>query len=282
MPHPYYKSLIILFQNKTVTIVHANRLLLGDMYPDNFRQDIESRIRLRGVNILFNDTIEGMPNPHAPLKTGKGVPLPCDLLVLARGGRPNTSLLKFLRPDVLSDRGYIRVRPTLQIDRHPNMFALGDVIDWPEAKQLMKISMGHTAVVITNVMSYLEGKVPKKTYTKSPEFLSISNGRVCFANSMFALELADSFVDWRCFLLGFVMGSFLWKLLHKICQVKRPDGRFCTQGVGPGSRIREGLKIHHHFRLALRAMDTCYDRIRTSDETLNAFVVAIVYIVYST
>ncbi|KAH9477744.1 Apoptosis-inducing factor-like protein A [Psilocybe cubensis] len=165
------------YPNKHVTIVHANRLLLGDIYPDKFRENIESRIRLRGVNILFNDTIEGTPNPHAPLKTGNGVPLPCDLLLFARGGRPNTSLLKFLRPNVLSDRGYVRVKPTLQIDQHPNMFALGDIIDWPEAKQLMKISMGHTAVVIANVISYLEGKVPKKTYNKSPELLWISNGR---------------------------------------------------------------------------------------------------------
>ncbi|KAF8962332.1 hypothetical protein BDZ97DRAFT_1825661 [Flammula alnicola] len=181
---------------KNITIVQANRLLLGDMYPDKFRLDVENRLRRRGVNILFNDTIEGTPNPLAPLKTSGGVPLKCDLLIFARGGRPNTSLLKFLRPLVLTDRGYVKVMSTLQVDSHPNIFALGDIIDWPEAKQLTKISIGHAPVIIANVMSYLEGKAPKKLYTKSTEILAISNGRgggASYLGFLWGLTFGDHF-----------------------------------------------------------------------------------------
>ncbi|KAF4616351.1 hypothetical protein D9613_008616 [Agrocybe pediades] len=165
------------YPTKNVTIVQANRLLLSDIYPDKFRVDIENRLRRSGVNILFNDTIEGVPNPAAPLKTSNGIPLPCDLLIPARGGQPNTSLLKYLRPFVLTDRGFVKVSTTLQLEQHPNIFALGDIIDWPEAKQLTKISIGHAPVVVANVMSYLDGKVPKKVYTKSAEIMSVSNGK---------------------------------------------------------------------------------------------------------
>ncbi|KAF8198630.1 hypothetical protein BJ912DRAFT_952153 [Pholiota molesta] len=165
------------YPSKDITIVQANRLLLGDMYPNIFRVDVESRVRRRGVNILFSDTIEGTPNPQGSVQTSSGMSLPCDLLIYARGGRPNTSLLKFLRPSVLTDRGYVKVTPTLQVEGHHNIFALGDVIDWPEAKQLTKISMGHAPVVISNVMSYLDGRLPKRAYKNCPEILAISIGR---------------------------------------------------------------------------------------------------------
>jgi len=184
------------YPTKNITIVHANRLLLGDIYPDKFRLDAENRVRRRGVNIIFNDTIDGTPDPNAPLKTSSGVPLHCDLLVLARGGRPNTSLLKYLRPAVLTDRGFIKVSPTLQVDSHPNIFALGDVIDWPEAKQLTKISLGHTSVIVSNIMSYVVGKVPRKVYTKSAEILMISNGRnggATYLGLLWGLSFGDYF-----------------------------------------------------------------------------------------
>ncbi len=69
--------------------------------------------------------------------------------------------------------------PTLQMQNHHNIFALGDIIDWPETKQLTKISFGHAPVVIANVMNYLHGRLPKREYTKSTELMFISIGRVC-------------------------------------------------------------------------------------------------------
>lgn len=73
--------------------------------------------------------------------------------------------------------------PTLQMQNHHNIFALGDIIDWPETKQLTKISFGHAPVVIANVMNYLEGRLPKREYTKSTEIMLISIGRVCGTTS---------------------------------------------------------------------------------------------------
>ncbi|KAF8156668.1 hypothetical protein B0H34DRAFT_798071 [Crassisporium funariophilum] len=184
------------FPRKNVTIIQANHLLLGDMYPERFRKDIETRLRRRGVNILFNDTIEGTPDLDAPLKTRNNVPLNCDLLIPARGGRPNTSLLKFVRPSVLTDRGFVKVDPTLQLQSHPNIFALGDIIDWPEAKQVTKISLGHAPVVIANVLSYLNNKVPRKTYTGSTEILAISIGKcggASYLGFLWGLTFGDRF-----------------------------------------------------------------------------------------
>jgi len=129
---------------------------------------------------------------------------------------------------VLTDRGFAKVGPTLQLEGHPNIFALGDIIDWPEAKQLTKISLGHTPVVIANVLSYLEGKAPKKVYTKSTEILSISNGKVR-VRSRFPLPPTKhrvTTVGWWCIIFGTFMGSYFRQLLHEVLQIGRPDG--CT------------------------------------------------------
>lgn len=183
-------------QTKNITIVQANNLLLGETYPEKFRVDLERRVQRRDVNIIFNDTIEGRPDPKGTLATSKGISLPCDLIVshaftlpgqkflhlsskiYARGGRPNTTIFNFLQPSVLSDRGYVKVNSKLQVHGHHNIFALGDIIDWPEPKQLTKILFGHAPVVISNVMSYLEGRPLKKEYTKSIEIMAVSIGKV--------------------------------------------------------------------------------------------------------
>ncbi|KAF8882154.1 hypothetical protein CPB84DRAFT_1734913 [Gymnopilus junonius] len=201
------------YPTKNITIVHANPLLLGDIYPDKFRMDIENRLRRRDVNIIFNDTIEGTPDSSAPWKTAKGVPLNSDLVILARGGRPNTSLLKYLRGNVLTDRGYIKVTPTLQVEGHPNMFALGDIIDWAEAKQLTKILLGHGSVVVSNALSYLSKKQPKKVYIKSAEILTISNGKnggATYLGLLWGLRFGNYFtrmIKSKDLMVGFVRKS---------------------------------------------------------------------------
>lgn len=45
--------------------------------------DLEKRLRIRGVDIVFDDKVEGRPvlQPGTPLTTQKGKTLNCDLLV---------------------------------------------------------------------------------------------------------------------------------------------------------------------------------------------------------
>jgi len=61
---------------------------------------------------------------------------------------------------------------------HPGMFALGDIVDWPEVKQLAKISMGHAAVVVQNVLQYINWEEPTHLYKGTRDIMAISMGRV--------------------------------------------------------------------------------------------------------
>lgn len=67
-----------------MTIIQGGKYLLSEVYPRHFRMDIERRVRIRGIEILFNDKIEGQPllQPETPIVTQKGKSLKCDLLVI--------------------------------------------------------------------------------------------------------------------------------------------------------------------------------------------------------
>jgi hypothetical protein len=53
------------------------------MYPREFRVGLEKKLRLRGVTIVFEDIIEGDPEPEqdGSITCRSGQTLKCDLLV---------------------------------------------------------------------------------------------------------------------------------------------------------------------------------------------------------
>ena len=82
-------------QDKPVTIVQGDKYLLSDIYPQKFRMDVERRLRLRGIDVIFEDKVEGRPviEPGTPLTTKKGKTLNCDLLVRSFHFQPKIFLL---------------------------------------------------------------------------------------------------------------------------------------------------------------------------------------------
>ena len=123
-----------------------------------------------------------------------------NLQVLTTGPRPNTSFISTLGPDVLTDRGTVRVNPTLQLVSHPDIYAAGDVIDWAEQKQAAKAG-AHAAVIIANILSVVAGKTPVAQYKGSLEFIVITNGKVrlCISLTRICLMSMEFYLTgWRC------------------------------------------------------------------------------------
>jgi NADH dehydrogenase FAD-containing subunit len=94
------------------------------------------------------------------------------------GSRPGTGFVKSLGSNVLNPRGQIRIENTFQLKSHPNIYAIGDAIDWQEQKQAAKAPK-HAQIAAANILSQINGGEPKKTYSGQPELIIITNGKVC-------------------------------------------------------------------------------------------------------
>ncbi|KZT56534.1 FAD/NAD(P)-binding domain-containing protein [Calocera cornea HHB12733] len=162
--------------DKKLTLVQGDTSLLNAAYPDKFRSALVSRLKARGVELVFNDFVDSIPAPGATtVTTRNGKTLQADLVVATRGARPNTELIKATFPDAVDARGRVKVTPELEIVGHPGVFAAGDITDIEEQKQVAKYP-GHAAVVAANVVSELAGQKPTKEYKKQPEMILITNG----------------------------------------------------------------------------------------------------------
>lgn len=182
---------------KTVTIVQGDSALLNAAYPEKLRARVENRIRAHGVDVILNDFVDtfevGPITNGFGIKTRNGVELKADLVVSARGPRPNTEFIaSSLGSSVVNPRGYVKIRPTFQLLEHSDVFALGDIIDWPEQKQLAK-TWGHAGIVAANVEACLSGR-PFKEYKGSSEMIAITVGKnagVTYLGVLWGLILGD-------------------------------------------------------------------------------------------
>jgi len=183
-----------LWPEKKVTIVHGDHHLLNAAYPDEFRRAAEKSVTSRGVELILNDFVDQEAPTDGLVTTRLGKTLHADLIVQARGSRPNTAFIATLGSDVLTERGHVKVHPTLQLASYENIFSAGDVIDWKEQKQAAKAG-AHGALVAANVMAYLAGR-PLKNYKGSSEVIVITNGKkggVAYIGILWGILLGDWF-----------------------------------------------------------------------------------------
>lgn len=199
-----------LWPSKEVTIVHGDKQLLNAAYPDKYRKAIENDVTARDVHLVLGEYVDEIPDVGQPAITRSGKTLDSDLVIDTRGPRPNTELLSQLSPPVLAANHFVKVRPTLQVEGHDSIFAVGDIVDIKEQKQAAKAG-SHAAVVAANVLSYLDGRPLKKEYKGSPELIIITNG-------------SERGVAFLGFLWGIVLGNWFSRFL-KSRTLMVPQGR---------------------------------------------------------
>ncbi|TRM61612.1 hypothetical protein BD626DRAFT_405713 [Schizophyllum amplum] len=179
------------YPEKKVTILHRGDMLLNSTYPDKFRKAFEPRLKARGVEIIFGDCFDQMPEGmYTSVKTRKGKEIETDLVLPTFGGKPNTS---FLSPSLLTSGGHVKVRPTLQTTAYDDIFAAGDIIDWNERKQAAK-HLRHAPVVAQNVQAVLDGSEPSAVYKGTFESIIITIGKsggIGYVDILWGIVLGD-------------------------------------------------------------------------------------------
>ena len=153
------------FPTKQVTIIQSSDNVLSNVYNSKFRNGLKKQATDLGINFIFNDRLEGDHSFESGPKevvTQKGHKIPgVDLIIQATGGSIITGPIKNLVPADQISRNGVKVQPTFQLIGHPNIFAIGDLVDLPEQKQLAK-TPGHAAIVSANIVSLLAGRTDLK------------------------------------------------------------------------------------------------------------------------
>ncbi|KAF8994502.1 FAD/NAD(P)-binding domain-containing protein [Cyathus striatus] len=167
---------IVLFGGGAVAIEYAGEI--KDAYPRipaKFRDMVESDLRARGVGFMLGDVVESFTKTSVTCRSGKEVT--ADIVIQCNGSQPNTQILHLLDPKTLTSSGHVRVTPHLQLSDHRDIFALGDIIDYPEQKQAGKVH-DQAAIVANNISCFLEG-IDKgfREYRGSYEILVLTNGK---------------------------------------------------------------------------------------------------------
>lgn len=142
--------------------------------------------------------------------------------------------MKSLGSGVLNARGQIKVTNTFQLESHPNIYAIGDVIDWSEQKQVVK-AMKHAEVAAANILSQVNGGSANKKYTNQPELIVIINGKVSGYCLGCLYSISDPFclchAETRGYLYGLLVGYYAGELVHQCSEGQRAFGWYDTEGI---------------------------------------------------
>jgi NADPH-dependent 2,4-dienoyl-CoA reductase/sulfur reductase-like enzyme/rhodanese-related sulfurtransferase len=112
-----------------VTLLQKLPQLLGPLDEEVARL-VEEHVKRNGVNVVLNDAAAGfaeLEGGATEVQTASGKAYPADIVILAIGVRPDTTLAKAAGLDI-GERGGIRVDDQMHTS-DPDIFAVGDAIE---------------------------------------------------------------------------------------------------------------------------------------------------------
>ncbi|CAI4211721.1 unnamed protein product [Parascedosporium putredinis] len=154
-----------LYPNKTVTLVHSRSAVMH-RFGTGLQTAGLKGLQDLGIEVILGDRLiaEDEAAGLATLKSGKTVEYDC--IVHCTGQRPSSAIVSSIAKDVITEDGYVRTRPTLQIadDSLPNVFVCGDLAGHGEANPNARSAMRKAMICADNIVLATQGKALKHTY----------------------------------------------------------------------------------------------------------------------
>ncbi|QRV76791.1 apoptosis-inducing factor A [Ceratobasidium sp. AG-Ba] len=167
------------FPEKTVSLIHGGKELMNKTYPAKFRRSILDALQKIGVEVVLGDKISPNTVPEEGyVTTEHGQRIQTDMVIVATGGRLNTDVVRTLDSSIVAQTGTVLVTPELNVklpSGAKNVWAIGDIIEWPEQKMVFKASRGHAPVVAQNIIAAIQGG-KTVAYLGKPEMIFVTIG----------------------------------------------------------------------------------------------------------
>jgi len=111
------------FPNKDITLAHSGDSLLDKMKPKAQRKALE-QLTAKGVKVKFNRRFAKDGEVYRCSKSGEI--LRVDLAYVCVGMLPNTEFLKAELPEILNERGLVKVDEYMKVQGYDHLYSLGD------------------------------------------------------------------------------------------------------------------------------------------------------------
>ena len=147
--------------DRTITILEPEPEILAGPYRRTSRQEVRRQLELRGVETVLGEALTTAPStPPATLapssvSTTSGRAVDADIWFRCYGLAPVSDYLRGELAGARLPDGSINVTPQLQVTGHPNVFALGDVID-ADLKTAGRAGR-QTEIVAANIGALIDG-----------------------------------------------------------------------------------------------------------------------------
>lgn len=155
-----------------VTLVEAgSRILPGG--ASGLARRTERAAATRGIEIVTDATVEAV---EADAVVTSGRRIPSDLTVWVAGAAPNPALSGTDLPT--DEGGFLRTRPTLQVEGFDDVFAVGDCgspVDHPWVPKAGVYAVRQGPTLIENLRASLLGGEPRARYRPQRDFLALLN-----------------------------------------------------------------------------------------------------------
>jgi NADH dehydrogenase FAD-containing subunit len=154
--------------NMEITVVSPSTELLPGYLPEVHDELIAQLDRL-GIDLQLGTRLSDEPSvPPAvaqpfTVTTTDGRTITADIWFRTFGARVNTDYLADARLVELTAKRLVPVDEHLAVVGHPNVYALGDIADLPDAKMATH-AQTQAAIVIDNLTAQLEGRQPSVSY----------------------------------------------------------------------------------------------------------------------
>jgi selenide,water dikinase len=155
-----------------VTLLEGGPQILRGYSPSLVRR-VHRHAKRRGIEIRCNQRVAGVERDAVELVDGQRIP--CDALLWVTGAVSHSIFRDSGLPT--DDRGFARVRSTLQFEQHDNVLAAGDcatLIDYPTTAKAGVYAVRQGPFITENIHALLAG-TPLRPYNPQSDFLALMN-----------------------------------------------------------------------------------------------------------